>query len=74
MEVHQKLRDKFDTMSIPVPADADHLCEYSIIVLSLNQITFNELKFFMKLGIARMAFLGPSRSRRASASRIVSRD
>ena len=79
MEVHQKLRDKFLTPWHSVPADAEIIfVSTQSSFLPLTQITrrsFNELMIWHQtLGIARMAFMGTSRSRRRSTSCVVSRD
>ena len=76
MEVHQKLRDKFLTPWHSVPADAEIIFVSTPSLLSsITQVLFDELKLLpSNLGIARVAFMGPSRSRRTSASCVVSRD
>ena len=75
MEVHQKLRDKFLTPWHSVPADAEIIfVSAQSSLLSLTQVTFNELNLPSNPGITRMAFMGTSRSRRPSASCVVSHD
>ena len=77
MEVHQKLRRRsFLTPWHSVPADAEIIfVSTQSLLFSLTQVTFNELTLLpSNLGITRMAFMGTSRSRRTSASCVVSRD